>query len=135
MKFFLKKKFIIGGCFSALAILDIFVNVLSGVIDPKLMIVGILMLVIGINTIYNVIALKKSGIEIDEIESADAKANSVVLLVLQVLLSIAVAVTAVVNLFVESYRAVFMALIVTFGSLLLFSYMLESILIRYFARK
>lgn len=134
MKFFLKRRFIIGGCFSALAILDIFANVLSGVIDPKMMIVGILMLVIGINTIYNVVTIEKSNEKTSLIETAEGKANSVTLFVLQIIFSVAIAVTAVVNLFVESYGAVFMALIVAFGALLIFSYLMETILIKHFVR-
>ncbi len=134
MKFFLKRRFIIGGCFSSLAILDIFANVLSGVIDPKMMIAGILMLVIGINTIYNVVTIEKSNEKTSSIETAEGKANSVTLFVLQIIFSVAIAVTAVVNLFVESYGAVFMALIVAFGALLIFSYLMETILIKHFVR-
>lgn len=142
MKIYSRKKFIIGSGMLILAILLIFTNILSGIINMKILLAGAAFIVIGINAISAAISTdswKCASIGVtkaadkakrvmpasEEARHIEAGAAEAVLFIMQLICLIAAAAAVLVYTLLERFSSECRGILLTAGGILAISFIME----------
>ena len=139
MKRFRRRKSIIGLYLILLSVVDIFGIVLSGNMGGKFMTLSIVALAVGFYAAnagkMERLAIEKNSKEKEILDETEKEASNLTLFIIQTACFFGTAVSGVMLAFMSRYTGVLTSLVITFGSILVGSFIIEHALQAFITKK